>query len=79
MAHENRTMSRAEFDMSMDAKARDQEFLGDIGSLLATSAPRYDALAGLRRVEAAISSLLPGAPWVGRWLSFAWPGSRASR
>ena len=64
MAHENRTMSRAEFDMSVDAKARDAEFLGDIGSLLATAAPRYDALAGLRRVEAVIASLLPGEPWV---------------
>lgn len=65
MAHEGRVVSRAEFEMSIAEKAGDPAFLRDMDGLVSVGAPRYEALAGLRRVEAAICVHLPGAPWAG--------------
>jgi predicted nucleotidyltransferase component of viral defense system len=65
LAHQGVTVSRAQFEENLHAKRRDVDFLADIAALLATTAPRYDALAGLERVAVGLVQLLPGEPWAG--------------
>lgn len=64
MAHEQRTVTRAEFGQNLHEKAKDRAFMGDIQPLLRPDI-QYDAPAALDLVRAKIVSILPGDPWRG--------------
>lgn len=66
MERQEHAISRAAFEESIEGKANDPDFLGDIHPLLAAEAPRYDSLRGLRSVERDLVALVPGDPWAGR-------------
>ena len=56
--------SRAQFEANMDAKMRDDVFLGDLQPLL-RSEIEYDHREAWKGVHARVVSRLPGAPWKG--------------
>jgi predicted nucleotidyltransferase component of viral defense system len=64
MEHENKRVSRAEFEENLAVKLTDPEFMADIGPLLAPGyqwEPEAEAL----EVSSRLIELLPGEPWKG--------------
>lgn len=57
-------VSRAQFEANMDAKIRDDLFLGDLGPLLRSDI-EYDHQSAWRMVHERLVSRLPGDPWKG--------------
>jgi predicted nucleotidyltransferase component of viral defense system len=58
------SVSRAEFEMNLEAKRKDTAFLGDIMPLLPAGVV-YDPVEALDQVLSRLIAKLPGAPWKG--------------
>ena len=64
MAHEKHSITRAEFEKNLHAKATDPAFLDDLPPLLAEGV-HYDASAALRVIHEVFVQRLPGKQWKG--------------
>jgi hypothetical protein len=62
MAHEDKTVSRAEFEKNLHLKIKDPIFLGDMQNLI-LQPELYDAHAAFQYVMDEVITLLPGDPW----------------
>lgn len=63
MEREGRPITRAELEKNLHEKRENLIFLNDMDALVASSAPRFDPLSALNRIERELVSRLPGAPW----------------
>lgn len=64
MRHEERKITRAEFEKNLHAKATDVAFLDDLSPLLAEGIT-YDPAEALRQIHEAFVRRIPGKPWRG--------------
>jgi predicted nucleotidyltransferase component of viral defense system len=64
LGHAGLTVSRAEFEANLEAKAADPRFLDDIGPLLSPRSP-WDPSDATRYVRDELLARLPGDPWRG--------------
>lgn len=62
MAHENKTISRAEFERNLHLKIKDPIFLGDMESLI-LQPELYSVQEAYKTIMTAIISHLSGDPW----------------
>ena len=65
MAHDKRTVTRAQFEENLHDKATDPAFLADISPLLAEGVV-YDPAAALLQIREVLVRRLPGKPWRGQ-------------
>lgn len=64
MRHEERKITRAEFEKNLHAKAADAVFLNDLPPLLAEGIV-YDPAAAIQQIQEVFVQRLPGKPWKG--------------
>jgi predicted nucleotidyltransferase component of viral defense system len=65
LAHDNKKVSRAEFEANLAGKMKDQAFLGDIEPLIAAGVD-YSPSEAAKLVGDELISKLPGEPWKGQ-------------
>ncbi len=65
LAHQNTSVSRAQFEANLAGKMQDRTFLDDLAPLLRPDSPAFDWGAAEKTVKSALIERLPGEPWRG--------------